>query len=638
MLTQWRLENFKSVYDRSTLDLAPLTLFAGINSSGKSTFIQAMLLVAQTVTSRVERRPIILNGHLARLGTFEDIASSGSQLEEISVGFTLEPHKAHYPPAFYSRGIREHAFMYHGVDLAKCECDFTFSAATDAPSDELARLHPELDKVLLSVFSEDEATPSKVEIHRTTKTAEERATELGVSVDHVRHSPNVEQSLAYEVVSPRHYIGRRARYFLDVDRNPRIAGCSFSHFWPNSLTVLYDRVTAGAAALVEALLEPRARAVDADPELLADAAQNRAFRSKLVEALRTVLEPGDMPISSNRLAQLLKFVERLEKVESPDQLSEALGAIPHMYVRRAAVHHQQELVEALRGDKEPVMAFRLAPPTEAMSTAASTISSLFGGLFKYLGPLRDEPKPVYPSEAMLDPGDVGLKGEYTAAVLDLYKSTLVEYVPTAAFDHSNPRGHKLRGSLQEAVLDWLSYMGVLSGIETRDLGKLGHTLQVSASEGDELYDLTHVGVGVSQVLPILVLSLLAPEGSTLVFEQPELHLHPRVQALLGDFFLSMAMTGRQCIVETHSEYLINRIRYRAATESTDVAKGSIPQITRMYFVERIDRKSTYQPIGLNEFGAIDNWPAGFFDEAQRQVENILRAALTKRRSHQEDDR
>ena len=93
MLTQWRLENFKSVYDKTTLDLAPLTLFAGVNSSGKSTFIQAMLMVAQTVTSRVERRPVVLNGHLTRLGTFDDIASTDSSLDEISVGFTVQPRK-----------------------------------------------------------------------------------------------------------------------------------------------------------------------------------------------------------------------------------------------------------------------------------------------------------------------------------------------------------------------------------------------------------------------------------------------------------------------------------------------------------------------------------------------------------------
>jgi len=273
-----------------------------------------------------------------------------------------------------------------------------------------------------------------------------------------------------------------------------------------------------------------------------------------------------------------------------------------------------------------------------MSAAAAAMSTFFGSFFKYLGPLRDEPKPVYPSETMLDPSDVGLKGEYTAAVLDLFKGTLVEYLPSEAFAQADPRGRRRWVTLQAAVLDWLSYMGVLTNIETEDMGKLGHTLKVAAGQADRPYDLTHVGVGVSQVLPILVMSILAPAGSTLVFEQPELHLHPRVQALLGDFFLSMALTGRQCIVETHSEYLINRIRFRAATEPTPVPADAIPTITRLYFVERMNGKSSYRPIRLNEFGAMDNWPAGFFDEAQRQVEQILRAAIGKRRMRDRDDR
>jgi predicted ATPase len=82
--------------------------------------------------------------------------------------------------------------------------------------------------------------------------------------------------------------------------------------------------------------------------------------------------------------------------------------------------------------------------------------------------------------------------------------------------------------LPKAVLDWLDYMGVASDIKTVDKGKLGYELKVVTGNSGALHDLTHVGVGVSQVLPILVQSLLAEKGSTLIFEQPELGLHPRV--------------------------------------------------------------------------------------------------------------
>ena len=145
------------------------------------------------------------------------------------------------------------------------------------------------------------------------------------------------------------------------------------------------------------------------------------------------------------------------------------------------------------------------------------------------------------------------------------------------------------------------------------------------------HDLTHVGVGVSQVLPILVMCLLADPDTTLIFEQPELHLHPKVQTLLGDFFLSMSLLGKQCVLETHSEYLVNRLRFRAAAAKTD----EISKAIRMYFVEKPEDTSVFRPVVVNEFGAIPDWPEGFFDQSQREAEATLRAAIKKRRQAQQ---
>jgi predicted ATPase len=104
--------------------------------------------------------------------------------------------------------------------------------------------------------------------------------------------------------------------------------------------------------------------------------------------------------------------------------------------------------------------------------------------------------------------------------------------------------------------------------------------------------------------------LLAEPDTALLFEQPELHLHPRVQTLLGDFFLSMALTQKQCVIETHSEYLINRLRFRAAAAASD--KPLADQMT-IYFVEKKGGKSRFRPVIVNEYGAIQDWPEGFFE-------------------------
>src|SRR5688500_15934850 len=91
MFNSCTLEHFKSVYDRSPLQMAPLTIFAGANSSGKSTLIQSLLLTAQTLQSPVQSRPIVLNGHILRLGTFNDVVSDTSESGEIMIGFRLTP-------------------------------------------------------------------------------------------------------------------------------------------------------------------------------------------------------------------------------------------------------------------------------------------------------------------------------------------------------------------------------------------------------------------------------------------------------------------------------------------------------------------------------------------------------------------
>jgi predicted ATPase len=160
-------------------------------------------------------------------------------------------------------------------------------------------------------------------------------------------------------------------------------------------------------------------------------------------------------------------------------------------------------------------------------------------------------------------------------------------------------------SICDAVRRWLAYFAIADSHMTTEDGKLGHRLFIKANGVDKQLDLTNVGVGVSQVLPILVMSLISEPGSILLFEQPELHLHPRVQSLLADFFLSLSKTGRQCIVETHSEYLINRLRLRVCESGWE---SKLKDQIGIYFVE-IDRGiSRFTPVQINDYGAIPDWP------------------------------
>src|SRR5207249_962756 len=96
--------------------------------------------------------------------------------------------------------------------------------------------------------------------------------------------------------------------------------------------------------------------------------------------------------------------------------------------------------------------------------------------------------------------------------------------------------------LAEALNAWAARLDLADAIQTRDLGRLG--IQVSVQRGGiPAVDLTSVGVGVSQLLPVIVACLLTRPGSLILLEQPELHLHPGLQQKLGDFLLACARSG-----------------------------------------------------------------------------------------------
>ena len=183
-----------------------------------------------------------------------------------------------------------------------------------------------------------------------------------------------------------------------------------------------------------------------------------------------------------------------------------------------------------------------------------------------------------------------------------------------------------------AVTAGLKYMGVANKVMTNDQGKIGHTLQIS-NDININQDLTNVGVGVSQVLPILVMALMASKGDVIILEQPELHLHPKVQTRLADFFVAMNALGKQCVVETHSEYMINRLRYLVAVNDS----SKVADETMIYFVEKEDGHSDYRPVTINRYGVIEDWPDGFFDESERIAAEILRAGMEKKLKEEQEN-
>ena len=253
----------------------------------------------------------------------------------------------------------------------------------------------------------------------------------------------------------------------------------------------------------------------------------------------------------------------------------------------------------------------------------------------YLGPLRDDPRVAYPLGHTVTNLPVGEKGEFTAAYLDQHRDRRVTYI--------TPENRWVVEPLMAAVSRWCQHLGIADEVDVVSRGKLGHELKLGMH--GQPRDPTAVGVGASQLLPVVVLVLGADPNSLALLEQPELHLHPKVQSRLGDF-LARAKPDIRLLVETHSEYLVTRLRLRVAEGELgreDLAVLFARQKVTEYLVADLgttdeERRKAHEDVGvelavateferleMNKRGDFESWPEGFFDTLTDDAVALARA-------------
>lgn len=624
MITRWTVANFKSIVKETSLDLAPLTLFAGPNSSGKSTVLQSLLLVSQTLSHKVGSRSVVLNGALTRLGQFDDLRSYDGEFDKITIGWECHPTEDAQTAIIENMPFPRSVMVYgrSNHSIKEVSCRLSFDTNPGSPERDLFQLQPQLFLFTMSLLARaEDNTDRRYEItvsRSPTGSAKIANLEVEEPSNEVTRA-----SLEYDIVLDDSSLEELREEFASAEP----VGCVLRHFLPDRVSIRVNLVEEVARWIQMVLIDdaPRYRRMPLmERELVIPDALITQLQAKLGDKNSVLFEKQLAFFEEGGGVPVREWMDRIRQLPM-----EKRRELRRCFTEWADLH--ATIVKALRSErKEGASEYRLLtyrPPADLMN-ASAYLGLFFANLVKYLGPLRDEPKPLYPLAAHADPTDVGLRGEMTAAVLNLHRDRKIRYVPSAAFGKGPFEPTPVARSLEAAVTDWLKYLGVAETVHSVDKGKLGHELKVSLAEGGPYQDLTHVGVGVSQVLPILVMSLLADQDTTLIFEQPELHLHPKVQTRLADFFLSIVLTGKQCLIETHSEYLINRLRYRAAAEGDG---NRVTDNLKVYFVEKTGGSSNFREVKVNEYGAILDWPEGFFDQSQFEAESILRAAAAKKK-------
>ncbi len=228
--------------------------------------------------------------------------------------------------------------------------------------------------------------------------------------------------------------------------------------------------------------------------------------------------------------------------------------------------------------------------------------NLFGTVH-YLGPIRSYPQRVYEWGGE-KPLDTGWDGDQAVAAL-------------------------LASKTVSQVAAWLKDMDLIHSFRLQPVGESRTIYQCHVRitpTGTEVL-LPDVGFGVSQILPVLANCAMLPEGSTLLLEQPEIHLHPFAQAALADVLID-AITNRnlQIIVESHSEHLLRRIQRRIARE---VLK---PDDTALYFCKLENGTSAIEKLDVNAYGYITNWPKNFFGDEMGELGDMTIAAMERQKA------
>ena len=230
----------------------------------------------------------------------------------------------------------------------------------------------------------------------------------------------------------------------------------------------------------------------------------------------------------------------------------------------------------------------------------------------YIGPLRERGERHYRWTGFA-PSSVGATGR--DAILALLASRTQDR-------YYNHKAKQHLSNLEEIVAKSLKEMGLIDDFKITKISenRQDYDVKVKTKGSETFTDIPDVGFGISQILPVIVQLYYAPPNSIIIMEQPELHLHPSAQSVLADIMIA-AISARenakprniQLIIETHSEHFLRRFQRR-------IAEGILAENDfSAYFANNEVSPTVLEPLEINLFGDIVNWPKNFFGDIRGDI-------------------
>ncbi|MGG1314062.1 AAA family ATPase [Cohnella laeviribosi] len=248
------------------------------------------------------------------------------------------------------------------------------------------------------------------------------------------------------------------------------------------------------------------------------------------------------------------------------------------------------------------------------------IISIFSDKFHYLSAERIGPRPYFnrSNYKVKQQNNLGINGEYTTHFLSVYQN---DFLKNKLLKHPNGVSENLKAQVDAWLSEITPGTKVVIGDHTdMDIISLRYKF-TSDRDISNTFRATNVGFGLTYTLPVLVSLLAAKPGTTLLIENPEAHLHPKGQSIIGKLMALAAMGGVQILVETHSDHVLNGIRLVIHGGQVNPEQVSINYFTR----REIQGKMIHyiENLKIDKNGRIDSWPEGFFDEWDKSLDQLL---------------
>ena len=583
-LTDLELRNFKSIKS-AKIRIKPLTIVSGSNSAGKSTLLQAILALAQNSKQRIEGRRFPLNGEYGRLGTFWSLLNQKfDRYEYMTIALHFETDRddvfRNARPRFHSNRRKRKSPGDSRVERVTGHWSLGFDGSFE-------NLSGSAQIGTIRTCAKGSFWTVTLDLQRDTLGFD--PSELGVDGHHYEGDfDNFSGELLLEL-----------DHHEDIDMDQSL-----------NLRIPIDqaKITNGQiSSLFVPFFEPAQevekwfREIDGkthDP--YADDEDNHKLTQHFDHFIELAIEGivrRDPPEHYPQLIRWFNDLDSADKSHVESKTTELLQLICDIF--------DDDLMQPLVG-------------------AQRAFSRYLASRVSYVGPLRHAPHLPFGNASDPDSGHVGISGEHVAAILQAKLSEKNRY--------PLPHDSDTEASLEEAVNQWLRFFGLADSLAVDEKTPLVYNIELVPPGLDKPVPLNAVGVGVSQLLPVIVQCLVAGPGALVILEQPELHLHPAGQQRLADFLIACTKWGQRILVETHSEYMVLRLRRRIAEDDSDELLGQVA----ILFAERDDQGDTnFRDVKLNEVGGVLDWPDGFFDQGQNEAHELLIAAAERQRRTEE---